>query len=289
MCLMSGGPLGPAAASAVQQPLLLEIGLFLAEEPTEILGLCSVSTQFHELKMGPTADYLWRELYRTRWPKFFDCMTYQEVRDWRLLYIDTLSGRRGCTLEVFHRHKKVGFAMSAMPASVTYDACQDCYVARYFSASEVPPETIPAREDHRLRFCPEAVRPSLLEPRSLPSAWSKAAVLCDTYPDKVLAGIDGLRAGSSIELQWKMQHDSPFGWWYGHLEQLEPIDGGLAKAVITFRHFSPFSQWYRLAVVFGDDQKRECEFGGYTGGIRALSVAESLHFLRFFPKEQLLL
>jgi len=289
MCLVSGGPLGFAAASAAQQPLLLEIGLFLAD-PTEILGLCSVSTQFRELKFGPTADYLWRELYRTRWPHFFDCVTYQEVHDWRLLYIDALLGRTGCTLEVFHRHKKLGFAMSAMPARVSYDACRNCYVARYFSASEVPPETIPASEEHRLRFCPEAARPSLLQPKGLPSTWSKAAgELCDTYPNKVLAGIDGLRAGSSIELQWKMQRDSPFGWWYGHLEQLEPIGGGLAKAVVTFRHFSPSSQWYRMPLVFGDDQMRECEFGGFTGGMRPLSAAESLHFLRFFPKEELLL
>lgn len=284
-----GGSPGLASAAEDQQPLLLEVALFLADSPDDILGLCAVSTQLRELRSGPAAGCLWRELYRARWPHFSECMIYEGASDWRTLFMETLCGRAGCILEVFHRHKKLGFAMSAMPASVSFDAKQGGYVARYLSASEVPPETIAASEEHRLRFCPEAVRPRL-QPRSSPASWSGAAgACCASYPNKVLEGLDGLRAGESIELQWKMQFDSPFGWWYGQLQELEPTGDGLAKAAITFPHFSPSSQWYRLEVVFGDDQVRECEFGGYTGGVRSLDEAERRRFLAFFPAERLIL
>lgn len=57
--------------------------------------------------------------------------------EWQQLYRETLFGRLECTLEVFDREKKLGFAMAAMAARVQFEMATGGYVARYLSASEV--------------------------------------------------------------------------------------------------------------------------------------------------------
>merc|ERR1712151_93727 len=91
------------------------------------------------------------------------------------------------------------------------------------------------------------------------------------YPYKVLEGTHGLRVGEGVELQWKMQSGGPFGWWYGRLEALKYGTDGKATATITFRHFPTTSRWYKLQFDFGDGETRPCAFGGYTGGLRAVT------------------
>lgn len=181
--------------------------------------------------------------------------------------------------------------MAAMVADVQYQAATDSYLARYLSASEVVPETLPAEEEHRLRHCPASAH-GRLQPRCLqlvcPAAWSlkKESRSREGYPHKVLEGFTDLVVGKGVELQWKMQHGSPFGWWYGHLEQLEvEEDGQTAVATITFQHFPTGSRWYRLDVRFGDSEMRTCVFGGFTGGLRGVSDAEAEHWMKFFPKD----
>ena len=44
---------------------------------------------------------------------------------------------------------------------------------------------------------------------------------------EVLEGIPELKVGQGVELQWKMQQGSPFGWWFGTVESLERDAGGL--------------------------------------------------------------
>lgn len=84
---------------------------------------------------------------------------------------ETVTGKCECTLEVFDREKKIGFAMAAMAARVTFDAgaggSGGGYIARYLSASEVRPEIIPFEEGHRL---------------ALPSRMRAAAHLGDDWP-----------------------------------------------------------------------------------------------------------
>mmetsp|Transcript_82787 Transcript_82787/g.208430 ORF Transcript_82787/g.208430 Transcript_82787/m.208430 type:complete len:505 (+) Transcript_82787:100-1614(+) len=280
------------------QPLLLEIAQYLADAPYDFAAFCGMASKTVVMQLQFAEQSLWRDIYTRRWAAFAECATYQGVEDWRGLYRETLAGRWECTLEVFDREKKLGFAMAAMAARVQYEASACGYVARYLSASEVLPETIPGHESHRLRFCPLSARPQLQPALSQASGASDMRLDSSPcsgksnkegsppYPYRVLQGTEGLRVGMGVELQWKMQFGSPFGWWYGTLEELHKDPSGeTARATITFRHFPATSRWYRLEVKFGDDDLRPCTFGGYTGGIRPVSEDENKHWMHFFPKE----
>jgi len=198
-------------------------------------------------------------------------------------------------LEVFDREKKIGFAMSRLPAQIQWEEKTNGYVAKYLSASEVLPERIPAAEEHRLLFCPAAVRHSLHVPRfSGPLGTELRSMDCcgddyeqkddNAYPYQVLEGIADFRVGQGIELQWKMQQGSPFGWWYGTLGQLDrDANGVTATARIFFRHFPANSNWHWLDIRFGDGKTRPCTMGGWSGGVRPTSDDEQKHWMRFFP------
>merc|ERR1712019_144181 len=183
-------------------------------------------------------------MFEERWPTFHQCIDFMGARCWKHVYRDTLEGQLQCTLEIFDREKKLGFAMAATPGKVHYDKKLDSYIANYISASEVLPESIPSIEKHRLRFCPPSVRRALLQDSVVtPSAGTSAEGYCTQYPYKVLEGInDDLQVGKAVELQWKMQLGSPFGWWYGWLEALRFESKQRAVATITFRHFHPDSR-----------------------------------------------
>jgi len=280
------------------QPLVLEIAGYLTESTHDFVAFYLASRTISG-QVQLALQHIWRDLYARKWPAFADCLRFTGgAQDWRSLYQKTLKGRYECTLEVFDREKKIGFAMAAMPARVQYDYTVGAYIARYLSASEVRPETIPYADGHRLRFCPASARAQLqpgIAPKSgagdMRVAYSEGGgkdlvPALPPYPCRVLEGTEGLRVGQGVELQWKMQMGSPFGWWYGKLEELRKDPGSrLAHATITFGHFPVTSQWYRLEVRFGDSELRPCSFGGYTGGIRATSEAEHRQWMRFFPRE----
>lgn len=261
-----------------------EIVSFAVSSPRDWQSLCSLGTSL----VGPLQHQsrtLWRGLFAERWPAFEECLTYREEhsgrQDWRLLYKEMLEGRLACTLEVFDREKKKGFAMSALPARVHYEAKQNAYIAKYLSVSEVFPEVIPCSEEHRLRFCPVSVREQLR-----PTLSQVAESTADAYPYRALEGTEGLHVGMGVEMQWKMQAGSPFGWWYGVLEELHPVpDTDLFAATIDFRHFPTSSRWHRLSIHFGTAEIQYCSIGGFNGGIRPASEAEKHRWMQFFPKE----
>jgi hypothetical protein len=299
-------------------PLLALIGGFLAEAPRDVAHLFYLASKTVVRQASFATNMLWHDMYQFRWKVFFEALQFQkafEARDdWLNIYRETLAGRLEFMLEVFDRQKKEGFAMSAMPARVHYQHDEGGFVAWYISASEVPPELIFSKEADRLRFCPASVRDPLW--RATPKAptpvselpgeriWtafkerarccvrrrssSQDSLIQDTtgYPYSVLGGLDGLKVGGAVELQWKMQDHSPFGWWYGQLEDLKPDrDGKLATATIIFPHFHTASQWYRLAVRFGDQEVRECMLGGKSGGLRPVRDGEKWQWMRHFPSD----
>eukprot|EP00913_Durusdinium_trenchii_P011181 g10502.t1 len=204
------------------------------------------------------------------------------------------------------QRKKLGFSMSAMPARVSFDQHLDVYVASYISASERRPELIPVDHAHRLRFCPPSARMRLrsaglaaLGHRSPTSTWSSRSlsssptatqqgspqvprIRWDCYPYQVLEGLRGLEVGQPVELQWKMQLASPFGWW-----NLGFTFRKSAWACVIFKHFSPWSRWYRLRVHVGQKMVKRCEFGGFTGGLRPISPEEERQWMHFFPQKLL--
>jgi hypothetical protein len=269
-------------------PLLLEIASYLIDSPKDHVRFCNMTSSFLAAQMQPFSGGLWNALYRQKWAPLHEWMSYQGCKDWRSLYQKTFMGETECVLEVFDREKKPGFAMAAMAAKMQYDRNLDAYVAKYISASEVLPEVVPLNEKHRLRFCPLSARPRLrpgmpAPPMTEGPTGNKVSDL--VYPYKVLEGADGLVVGQGVELQWKMQLRSPFGWWFGNLESLQKErDGKLYSATITFRHFPSTSRWYRLVVKFGDSEMRACTFGGYTGGVRAVSKTEQERWVTYLPK-----
>lgn len=228
----------------------------------------------------------WEVWYRERWPQFHEHERYRlgSGQDWVRTYCETFCGQREFLLEVFERERDPGFAMSAVAARVRWVPSSvartpgGAYFARFLSASAALPELIPAHEGRRLRFCPLAVR-DCLEP-------SREPTLQPPYPYRTLSGLDSLVPGQGVELQWKMQEGSPFGWWYGLLETLacDP-DGSKAVATITFPHFHRNSYWHQVEVTFGDGVMRSCLMGGFNGGVRPCTRDEEQKWAGLLPAQ----
>lgn len=268
------------------QHLLHDIAEFAVGRPKDMYRLCYTQSHTLAAELRHRDDAIWNRLYLNRWPAFHDgnCHHYSD-RKWRELYRTTLVGHHVLVLEVFNRLKSRGFVMSAMPARVNYVAKSNSFLVRYMSASPVPPEVIPASEGFRLRFCPPDARHLMQESTSGLEGLGALQLPMDSYPFQVLQGYDHLVVGQGVELQWKMQSGSPFGWWFAKLESLKvnPNGGECATATLTFPHFPSDSQWHRLEVRFGDNKIRNCHFGGFTGGLRRTSRAEQEHWQLFMP------
>ncbi|CAJ1380785.1 unnamed protein product [Effrenium voratum] len=257
-------------------PLATHISEFLSE-PLDLTNLFRLSSKAISETSRQIVAWQWERVFREKWPVHYEALCYNQAKDWEILFQQTVHGRREEILEIFDREKKVGFCMSAMTAKVSWEQKTRCYVASYVSASHVVPERIPTSEVHRLRFCPPNVRDQL-QPELAPPRVS------EIYAFRVYAGLEGLQVGRGVELQWKMQVGSPFGWWHGVVEHVER-KGATAAVTLTFGHFPQHSRWYRLRVVVGDGVMRRCGIGGYHGGIRSCTAAEEKHWMRFFPKE----
>eukprot|EP00440_Ansanella_granifera_P044163 gb/GFBE01047861.1/.p1 GENE.gb/GFBE01047861.1/~~gb/GFBE01047861.1/.p1 ORF type:complete len:448 (+),score=48.88 gb/GFBE01047861.1/:1-1344(+) len=269
--------------------ITLEIAAYAVSTPWEMLQLSCLSASMPSV-VRLEANRLWMQIFRTRWPAFYENLRWHGEHRWRRLYRNMMTGVCECLLEIYHRGKKLGFTMSAMPAQVRYDPQTNSYIAKYLSISDVPPEHIPIEEEHRLRFCPSSARerlqPGLMSPVPFgPGCVHTEDIPAEQYPYRVLEGLEGLTAGMDVELQWKMQAGSPFGLWFGHLESLSRTDGSAkeALATITFRHFPTHSSWYRLKVIVGGPEIRPCAFGGFTGGLRPVQDSERKVWMKFFP------
>lgn len=268
-------------------PIFAHIAGFAASTPKEYVSICKQLSPACANASGDSVVDYWAQMYQSRWPAFYASQSDKGVKNWSEAYKHTKAGSVDCVLEIFDREKKRGFAMSAMPARVSVDVERNGFIARYISASVVPPEFIPACEEHRLRYCPSSVRRRLRPDLPTPAEPQNPEVsVSENYPHRLLTDLDEFEIGQPVELQWKMQYGSPFAWWYGHLEAIRYDQGSsTATATITFPHFPSECRWYRLRVTFGDGQMRACEFGGYTGGLRATNEAENKQWMFFFPQE----
>jgi hypothetical protein len=305
-------------------PLFFELVEYLAASPRDCVPLCNIVSHSFAVLGRPISNALWSMLYMQRWPAFHECLRFHGTTTWKPAYQDMMQGKVLCALEIYHREKKLGFTMSCMPAKVRYDKKQDAYLVKYVSASDVPLETIPVQQESRVRFLQSSARCLLQLESSAPQsqaqvrakparsvAAAKLAVAAahslrrhvspttpvkpaspiltnaadSSYSYRSIEGIDeGLRIGAGVEIQWKMQSGSPFGWWYGELEDLERQPGAsVAKATIVFKHFPPNSRWYRMQVVFGDGGIRDSNFGGKTGGIRSTAADLQQRWYGFLP------
>jgi len=273
-------------------PILFSIVDFIADRPRNAVAFSCWTASFIHAETRITANLLWSTLYERKWPVFHDALCHiskGKLVDWCTQYRETLLGKTKLILEVYHRELKRGYTMSAMPAYVCFDAKLNAYKAEYISASAALPETIPATDNHRLRFCSAGTRERLelnsVAQLQLQDQQDKSLRQALHYPYRVLQGTDELVPGKSVEVQWKMQDGSPFGWWHGTLESIAYEDNGPhATATVTFAHFPSDTHWHRMQVRFGDSEVRANDYGGFTGGIRACSDAEARHWRRFFPR-----
>lgn len=261
--------------------IISEIMNFLGH-PRDIVRTCTMSSKTVDEASRAMCARHWERLYCSRWPGFYDAQVHcvascGETVDWKKAYCETYSGQFECVLEVYEREKKKGFIMSCMSAQVAYDSCSNCFTARYVSASYVAPEIVPWSERRRLRFCPSSAR-APLRPQLLPEEGNTL------YSHRILEGTENLKPGAGVELQWKMQRASPFGWWFGTAESVEKM-GDTARVTLIFKHFPAASRWYRVTVTVGDGATRDCPIGGYHGGMRVCSEAERRDWMHFFPKE----
>lgn len=270
----------------VSLPLLANILGFLSD-PQDVVRMCCAASKSVRQDAAFIYGRQWKNMYQQRWPVFFEAQNYlAQVRrtqvDWQAAYSHTLNGACMFLLEVFDREKKMGFAMSCMPAKVAWDENKKSYIAHYQSASQTLPEHIPTQEVRRLRFCPASAQARLM-PELVPPEAS------DIYSHRPLrGGNESLKVGQGCELQWKMQMGSPFGWWYGTVESVEPHSNGVtATLTMLFEHFPATSRWYRLRVDVGDGAVRRCAIGGHHAGVRAVTESERKHWMEFFPKEPL--
>jgi len=264
-------------------PTMISIMSFL-EEPSDVARLCYFSAGWIRHASESFCPKQWETMYADRWPAFYEAQKYlsqlshSEV-DWKSMYRHTLAGKFETLLEAYDREKKLGFAMSCMLAKVSWNSGINCYIAKYVSASQVLPEKIPYHEGYRLRFCPPSAR-ELLKPEMMPPQAP------ELYGHRVLEGIPKVTVGQGVELQWKMQQGSPFGWWFGTVESLERDSGGSkAKVTMIFDHFPASSRWRRLQIIVGDGVVRQCAIGGWHGGVRAVTAAEKSEWVKFYPKE----
>lgn len=257
---------------AAIRDLLEEVVSFL-QFPREFMRLCCALQSYERAALKIEDHPHWERMYQAQWRTFYQYHKFSAPGSWRTRYRDTLEGREKFLLEVHERHLDPSFYMSALPARVRWDNFTGNFIAEYLSASQVAPEMIPKSEEFRLRCCPAGANRRLGPPECV-----------KTWPYKVLPGLEGLRVGHGVELQWKMQPGSPFGWWHATLDSLDREPSGeVATATLSFDHFPVESPWYRLHVRFGDGAIRKSSMGGYSGGVWGLSDAEEQRWKQFRP------
>eukprot|EP00929_Paragymnodinium_shiwhaense_P034701 TRINITY_DN18849_c0_g1_i1.p1 TRINITY_DN18849_c0_g1~~TRINITY_DN18849_c0_g1_i1.p1 ORF type:complete len:320 (-),score=89.02 TRINITY_DN18849_c0_g1_i1:539-1498(-) len=276
------------AAESVMSLACLAEGLLAADvvsflgTPSELVNLSMTSRSVGQ-QLALEKHPKWEELFQRRFAVLHESMKHMGAGDWRRVYKLTIEGSCACLVEVFHRQKHQAFALTAQAAWVRWDAKAACYSAKYLSAQPTEAEAIPAAEASRLRFCPLAVRDAL-RPGKMPTpAERQAPDPVFPYPYRVLPGVDeSLEVGGGVEVQFKMQKDSPFGWWYGRLESLnQDAAGNIATATVAFDQFPEDSCWRQMHVEFGDGKLRSNDLGGFVGGIRACNAKEKSHWQSF--------
>jgi len=267
--------------------LLSNIGVYLADDAHNVAHLIKLNRATSALNAD---DQFWQDICRLKWPAFYDCLCFKGANKWQPLCKEMWAGRVECTLEVYNQKAHDETPMVAIPARIRYDARCKAYIANKMIAKHIPPEQIPEVEQHRMRFCPLSARqrlqPNTMQLCPMSEKGMEATADSKAYPYRILEGICGLKAGEEVELQWKVQKESPFVWRHAHLEALRKGPHGEHTAILIFKEFDEESHRYRMEVQFGDSKMRPCEIGrGFTGGLRSVSKDEAERWSHFFPKE----
>ncbi|KAK1397431.1 F-box protein [Heracleum sosnowskyi] len=191
------------------------------------------------------------------------------------LYLSLETGKLWFPAQVFNRENGyVGFLLSCYDAELSYDRHWCNFRAR-FSSGRRP--TMEHNIDwNRLRAPAVESGPHTLHPSDC---------------------LDDLKPGDHFEIQWKRETKHPYGWWFGVVGHLEPVNRCKIycqclrsdKVMLEFKQYDPGSQWRETTIW----RKNHCEIGdginGYYGGIRKISNKhEILMWQQHWPTEAML-
>lgn len=245
-------------------PIVDRITGFL-DNPKDISALCCTSPVVWN-NMRCNLDVAWKICLKRRWPGIHDALVANlENLDWRQVWRQILSGGE-ILMGVHERQLKRGFAMSCMPAWVSWDKHHKVFRAVYLSGlTMTPTEFIGSNSFHRLtkiRGDPYAAHPS-----DKPSAFT---------------------SGAPCAVQWKMLRNGPFGWWFGNINSVFQQNGQWFGDV-RFTHIVEDSRWHQLILPLGVTKPVEAQSGGYTGGVILVTPEELELWNSFLPQRPMCL
>lgn len=171
-------------------------------------------------------------------------------------YLALESGKFWFPAQVYNReHGNIGFMLSCYDAELSYDSSTDSFKARYST--------------HGRRTVEENI------------VWDRLRAPAVDIPAHVLHVsdcLDDLNPGDHIEIQWRRNHEFPYGWWYGVVGHVESCEGSRTHCqchnsdtvILEFKQYTPGSRWRTVAI----NRKHHREVGnavdGFYGGIRKL-------------------
>ena len=227
------------------------------DHPKDIASLCAVN-QATWNTMRPHLDQAWKICLQCRWPGIHDALvTNLENLDWRQAWRQILSGGE-ILMGVHERQLKRGFAMSCMPAWISWDKTHKAFRVVYLSGLTMTPTEYIGWDSFdrlaKMRGDPYAAFPS-----DLP---------------------ENFQPGDACAVQWKMLRNGPFGWWYGTIHNVFRMNGQW-HADVRFTHIVNDSRWHALIIPIGNISPNEAQSGGFTGGIIKV---EKIFFLKHFDQ-----
>ncbi|XP_074367311.1 F-box protein At2g32560-like isoform X2 [Apium graveolens] len=177
------------------------------------------------------------------------------------LYLSIETGKLWFPAQVFNRENGYdGFVVSCYDAELSYDRHWCNFRARQLSWFS---------DDGRLTMEHNIDWNRLRAP----------AVECGPHTLHLSDCLDDLKPGDHIEIQWKREREHPYGWWYGVVGHLEPLQRCKVycqclrsdKVRLEFKQYDIASQWRETTIW----RKNHGEIGdgsnGYYGGIRKIS------------------
>ncbi|KAM6548048.1 hypothetical protein CsatB_019724 [Cannabis sativa] len=287
-------------------------------------GLCSMAGVCSSLRERCTSDHLWEIHLKQKWGKVIGDTAYQEwqcqvasrngpslsgqdkkkglfesllssrpfswitpkleksckvrttlpVDSIMAWYLSLESGNFWFPAQVYNRENgHIGFMLSCYDALLCYNSETDNFHARYSSHGRRTLEENIGWD--RLRAPPVNTPPFVLH-------------VSDCLPD--------LKPGDYIEIQWRRNKEFPYGWWYGHVDHLEPCDGNETlcrchysdTVVLKFNQYSSESRWRRTLINRKDHREEGNEVDGFYGGIRKLYKEEEIaRWKHFWPAQVL--
>jgi hypothetical protein len=245
-------------------PIIDHITGFL-DDPKDIAALCVTSPVLWN-NMRCNLDVAWKICLRRRWPGIHDALEANlENLDWRQVWRQILSGGE-ILMGVHERQLKRGFAMSCMPAWVSWDKHHKVFRAVYLSGlTMTPTEFIGQQSFHRL-----------------------TKIRGDPYAAHPSSPVEDFTPGVPCAVQWKMLRNGPFGWWYGSMHGVF-LQNGQWWGDVRFTHIVEDSRWHQLLLPIGVSKATEAASGGYTGGVICVPKEEDELWTSFLPQRPMCL